>query len=76
MDNAQIKDGSIIENLKYMLDMGYTNFTVNYQLLIRNNNDLTVALNLLCNNMVSDSVFDKWWTQQFDNSDLYKRLMR
>jgi hypothetical protein len=59
MDNSQIKDSSIIENLKYMLDMGYTNFTVNYQLLKRNNNDLTIALNLLCNNMVTDSIFNQ-----------------
>jgi hypothetical protein len=59
LDSAKLTDSLLIENLKYMLDMGYTNFPVNLNLLKRNNNDLTIALNLLCNGMVSDSMFNK-----------------
>jgi hypothetical protein len=53
------KEPQMIENLKYMLEMGYTNFPVNINLLRRNNNDLTIALNLLCNGMVTESMFSK-----------------
>jgi len=40
-----------------MMEMGYFNYKVNYNLLVRNNRDLIVAINNLCNNIVSDSMF-------------------
>jgi len=51
------KDLAMIENLKYMMETGFTNYQINKSLLQRNNNDLAVALNLLCNGIVSDSMF-------------------
>jgi len=51
------KDQAVIDNLKYMAECGYFNFQVNKSLLQRNNNDLAVAMNLLCNGLVSDSMF-------------------
>ncbi len=40
-----------------MMEAGFSNFAVNKELLKRNNNDLAVAFNLLCNGMVSESMF-------------------
>jgi len=60
--NSGIKDTSVVENLRYMMNMGYLNFTINYNLLMRNNNDLVVAINKLCNNIVSESMFEMQWT--------------
>jgi hypothetical protein len=57
MKKAQVKDAKMVENLVYMMETGFTNFQVNYSLLKRNNNDLAVAMNLLCNGIVSDSMF-------------------
>jgi hypothetical protein len=42
-----------------MIDMGYSNFEVNHSLLRRNNNDLIMAINSLCNGLVSDSMFQQ-----------------
>jgi len=52
-----LKDPALIENLKYMMEVGYTNFQINFNLLKRNSNDLAIAINLLCNGIVSDSMF-------------------
>lgn len=41
-----------------MMEMGYFNFTVNYNLLVRNKNDLVVAMNKLCNSIVTESMFE------------------
>jgi hypothetical protein len=41
-----------------MMNMGYLNFRVNFNLLTRNNNDLVIAVNKLCNNMVTESIFE------------------
>jgi hypothetical protein len=57
MKEANITDAKLIENLEYMMSIGYMNFRVNYNLLTRSNNDLVVAVNKLCNNLVSDSMF-------------------
>ena len=38
--------------------MGYTNFQINLSLLKRNNNDMIVAINAICNGMVSESMFE------------------
>jgi len=57
LQKANIKDLGLAENLKYMMEVGYTNFELNHQLLKRNNNDLAIAINLLCNGIVSDSMF-------------------
>jgi len=57
LTNAKLKDVSLHQNLKYMMDMGYLNYSINYNLLTRNGNDLVVAINKLCNNIVSDSMF-------------------
>jgi hypothetical protein len=58
LNSSGIQDKSLLENLKYMMNMGYLNFTINYNLLTRNNNDLVVAINKLCNNIVSESMFE------------------
>jgi len=58
IENMGITDQRLIENLKYMMDLGYLNFRVNYNLLTRNKNDLVVAINKLCNNIVTDSMFE------------------
>jgi len=57
MQSLNLSDKSLVENLEYMMNMGYLNFRVNYNLLLRNNNDLVIAINKLCNNMVSESIF-------------------
>ena len=57
LENAKIKDAALKENLAYMLEAGFSNFSVNLNLLKRNKNDLTIAMNLICNNLVTDSVF-------------------
>lgn len=46
------------ENLIYMMNMGYLNYKVNYNLLVRNKNELVVAINKLCNNLVTESMFE------------------
>ena len=43
----------------YMLEVGYTTFSVNFALLKRNNNDMVVAINNLCNGNVSESMFEQ-----------------
>ena len=58
MEAQNIKDKKLLDNLKYMMEAGYFNFRVNYNLLLRNNNDLIVAMNNLCNNLVTDSMFE------------------
>lgn len=57
LEAAKITDKALVENLKYMMGVGYLNFRVNYNLLTRNKNDLVVAINKLCNNLVTDSMF-------------------
>jgi len=59
IETMGITDQRLIENLKYMMDLGYLNFRVNYNLLQRNKNDLVVAINKLCNNIVTDSMFEQ-----------------
>ena len=59
IETMGITDQRLIENLKYMMDLGYLNFRVNYNLLTRNKNDLVVAINKLCNNIVTDSMFEQ-----------------
>jgi len=46
------------ENLKYMMDMGYFNFKINLSLLKRNENDLVISINKLCNGIVTESMFE------------------
>lgn len=58
LEAAQIKDKLYVENLMYMMNMGYYNFRVNFNLLTRNNNDLIIAVNKLCNHMITDSIFE------------------
>ncbi len=55
---ANLKDSTLVDNLMYMMNVGYSNFRVNYNLLIRSNNDLVIAINKLCNNLVTDSMFE------------------
>jgi len=59
LQKSGIVDKSIIENLRYMMNMGYLNLTINYNMLKKNNNDLVIAINKLCNNLVSDSMFEQ-----------------
>jgi hypothetical protein len=54
---AHITDPKMLENLDYMMSIGYMNFRVNYNLLMRSGNDLVIAVNKLCNNLVTDSMF-------------------
>ena len=58
LENSNIKDNKLKENLMYMMEAGYYNFRINYNLLTRNKNDLIIAMNKLCNNMVTDSMFE------------------
>lgn len=58
LESAHINDQTLTDNLLYMMNAGYFNFRVNYNLLVRNDNDLVIAINKLCNNMVTDSMFD------------------
>jgi len=57
LESANLSDKDLENNLKYMMNMGYLNYRINYNLLTRNNNDLIIAINKLCNNIVSDSMF-------------------
>ena len=56
MAEANIKDQKLVDGLNYMMEAGYLNFKVNFNLLKRCNNDLVVAINNLCNGIVSDSM--------------------
>jgi len=47
----------LVYNMTYMLDMGFSNFEVNLNLLKRNNNDLVTAINSLENGIVTESMF-------------------
>lgn len=58
VEKSNIQDSALLDNLKYMMNMGYLNFMVNYNLLTRNGNDLVVAINKLCNNLVTESIFE------------------
>lgn len=60
LEAANIQEALLLQNLKEMGEMGYYNYKVNYNLLIRCKLDLVVAMNNLCNNMVSDSIFQAW----------------
>jgi len=59
LKEANISDNAYVENLMYMMGMGYLNFRVNFNLLVRNNNDLVISINKLCNNMVTESIFEQ-----------------
>ena len=56
MAAANITDAKLRDNLEYMMSIGYMNFRVNYNLLMRSGNDLVIAVNKLCNNLVTDSM--------------------
>lgn len=58
LEKSNLKDKALEENMKYMMNMGYLNFRVNYNLLMRNDNDLVISINKLCNNLVTDSIFE------------------
>lgn len=57
LEQANIQIAPLQQNLKEMCDMGYFNYKVNYNLLVRNNNDLQTAVEKLCNQSIADSVF-------------------
>ena len=42
----------------YLMEAGFTNFDVNYGMLKKHNNDLVVVMNMICNGLVSDSIFE------------------
>lgn len=52
-----LKEKQFEQNLIYILDMGYSNFELNLSLLKRNNNDMIVVINNICNGNVTDSMF-------------------
>lgn len=58
LESMGSKDQELKQNLEYMMSMGYLNFEINMKLLVRNDNDLVIAINKLCNNMISDSIFE------------------
>jgi hypothetical protein len=58
MMKTNIQDQELLKNLIYMKELGYMNFTINYNLLKKYNNDVVVAVNALMNHMLSDSVFE------------------
>jgi hypothetical protein len=58
LERSGINDKALQENMIYMMNMGYYNFMVNYNLLVRNNNDLIMAINKLCNSLVTESIFE------------------
>jgi hypothetical protein len=55
---AAIKDSKLAQALKDMAECGYNNFELNMQLLMRNNCDVVIAINKLCNGLVSESMFE------------------
>jgi len=63
LESMGSKDQELKQNLEYMMNMGYLNFEINLKLLVRNDNDLVIAINKLCNNMISDSIFEANWSQ-------------
>jgi hypothetical protein len=55
---ADLKEKKYVENLNYLLESGFSNFEVNINLLKRNNNDLGIVINNLCNGTnITDSMF-------------------
>lgn len=59
---ASIKDQSVADNMRFIFEMGYINFDVNFNLLKKHGNDLAVVINSLCSESVSDSMFQQWAT--------------
>ena len=58
-----LKEKKYVENLTYILESGFTNFEVNLNLLKRNNNDLGIVINNLCNGSnITDSMFIWGWS--------------
>lgn len=57
VDKVEKLDAQTRDNLMYLMEAGFTNFDVNYGLLKRHNNDLAVVMNMICNGLVSDSIF-------------------
>ena len=57
MEEANIKDAKMVENLFVIREAGYLNFKINHEMLKRNNNDIVIAINNLCNGIVSESMF-------------------
>ena len=45
-------------NLMYLMEAGFMNLPINHALLLKNRNDLAIVMNLLCNEMMSDSVMN------------------
>jgi hypothetical protein len=53
-----LKEKKYAENLTFILEYGFSNFEVNLSLLKRNNNDLNIVINNLCNGTnITDSMF-------------------
>ena len=53
-----LKEKKFVENMTYLLESGFTNFEVNLNLLKRNNNDIGIVINNLCNGTnITDSMF-------------------
>jgi len=53
-----LKEKKYAENLNFILEYGFSNFEVNLSLLKRNNNDLNIVINNLCNGTnITDSMF-------------------
>lgn len=55
---AQLDDPELEKNMREMMNMGYFNYKVNYNLLKRNKNDLSVAVQKLCNYSITDTMFE------------------
>lgn len=53
-----LKEKKFVENMTYLLESGFTNFEVNLNLLKRNNNDIGIVINNLCNyTNITESMF-------------------
>jgi hypothetical protein len=57
MEKVEKLDEVTKANLKYLMECGFLNFEVNLGLLKKYENDLAVVMNMICNNMVTDSIF-------------------
>jgi hypothetical protein len=55
---ANVKDSKLAKGLTEMAEIGYSNFDLNVQLLTRNSYDVVVAINKLCNGLLTESMFE------------------
>lgn len=56
IEDAKLTDKELVRCLIEVMEMGYYNYRVNYNLLTRNKKDINAVIEHLCNNDISESM--------------------